>query len=70
MLAKINGLNPPEIFEKSLNGSGGMEVKIKASVECLKGGVEKVSISGVHNNKKTILNFAEGKNVGTEVTLY
>ncbi len=70
LLPKIDGLNPPKIFEKSLNGSGGMEVKIKAATECLKGGVERVAISGVHSNKKTILNFAEGKNVGTEVTLY
>ncbi len=67
---QIKMINPSfkiKSFGKSENGTGGMHVKIKEAVTCKRKGIKRVVIAGL--KKDTIISFAAGKSVGTEVFL-
>ena len=55
-----------ELLGKSNFGSGGMQAKIKEAVICRQKGIKRVAIANL--KKDTILRFAVGDSVGTEVT--
>ncbi len=65
ILKQIDINNLPNIFGKSNSGSGGIEAKIKEAIQCYKGGIKDVVISGIKNN--SIINFVNGKDLGTRI---
>ncbi len=66
-IKRINSNFKIKSFGKSENGTGGMHVKVKEAVTCKQRGIKKVVIAGLR--KDTIIKFAAGDPIGTEVFL-
>ncbi|MFP4539687.1 MAG: hypothetical protein ACLFNN_01985 [Candidatus Paceibacterota bacterium] len=67
ILNKIKGSQKLDLSGFSKEGTGGMLVKKREGLRCLENGVKKVAVAGV--SEKVILDFVEGRKVGTEICL-